>query len=424
VDATGPAGFDPAVVAAGERIGARALEHVRHLAVDIGPRGAATEGERLGSEYAEREMRRWGQDTRVQTFRCYWTLSLPWGLVGLLMVAAGVLLWVSPLAAAVVAGLNLLIYLPLASGRGDISLLFPRRPSRNVWTKVPAAGGGRPGRRVVLLAHVDTTRASLLYEPRQLRRLRSSHMVNLAGVVGLFVLAVVSVVAERAVPAVAAAPGAASAVLLGLRLVGSALAGVAAYGLALLAHRELFMPYVAGANDNASGVGLTLALGEHLASSPLQNTEVWCVVTGAEETGYPAGARRFIDAHLDALRDADILVLDNIGAGDLRHLTAEGIILPLRMDPGLLELARRVGRRHPDWNVRDSVCNLGYTDATPAILAGCRTLALWAEGPDGFLVNYHWPTDTFENIDPETLRRAAVFVLEMLQAIDRGEDRT
>jgi len=93
------------------------------------------------------------------------------------------------------------------------------------------------------------------------------------------------------------------------------------------------------------------------------------------------------------------------------------------MDPGLLELARGIGRRHPEWNVRDSVCNLGYTDATPAILAGCRTIALWAEGPDGLLMNYHWPTDTFENVEAGTLERAATFILEMLEAIDRGEDR-
>ena len=45
------------------------------------------------------------------------------------------------------------------------------------------------------------------------------------------------------------------------------------------------MPYVHGANDNASGVGLTLAIGEHYAAKPLANTEVWCVATGARKAG-------------------------------------------------------------------------------------------------------------------------------------------
>jgi hypothetical protein len=332
------------------------------------------------------------------------------------MVLTAVLLWLAPLAALFISAVNLLIYLPLASGRGEIGRFFPQRPSRNVWTKVPAGQGAEASRRVVLMAHVDTTRAALLYAPTQLKSLRFNHMVNLISVVGLFVLAL-AIWAFTGPPA--AAGGAGGVAVLVLRTAGSLLGAIALYGVATLVHREAVMPYVHGANDNASGVGLALAVGEHLAANPLPRTEVWCVVTGAEESGYPAGARRFIDAHLDDLRDADILILDNIGAGDLRHLTEEGIILPLKMSPKLLDLARNVGRAHPDWNVRASVCNLGYTDGTPAVLAGLRTLVLWAEGPDGFLMNYHWPTDTFEKVNPETVSRGAVFVLEMLEAIDR-----
>ncbi|MEW6032888.1 MAG: M28 family peptidase [Bacillota bacterium] len=406
----------------GAGLGARAMEHIRRLAVDVGPRGSCTEAERRGSEYARAEMERWGSAAEVQPFRCCHTYSLPWGLVGLLMVAAGVLLWLCPPGALIVSALNLVIYGFLASGRGEVGRLFPGRPSQNVWTRIPASVGSGAPRRVVLMAHVDSTRAALLYEPRQLKRLRLTHMVNLVSVIGLLVLPAL-VVALGGGALGAAPPGPAGTAVLVLRAVGSLLAAVAAYGLGTLVHRELVMPYVAGANDNASGVGVALAVAERLAAEPLERTEVWCVVTGAEESGYPAGSRRFVDAHRDELGDADILVLDNLGAGDLRHLTREGIILPLRMDPGLLALARRLGAARPDWNVRDSACNLGYTDATPVLAAGCRALAVWAEGPDGFLVNYHWPTDVFENVDPVTVDRAATFVLDLVRAVDRDEDR-
>jgi len=411
------------------RIGARAMEHVRHLAVDIGPRGSATQGERRGSEYAAAEMRRWAQGVSVETFRCSWTYSHPWIVVGALIAVSGILLWFSPVAALVVAVVNLPIYVLLASGRGEVGRLFPKRQSQNAWGRVPAGAGGpeetapaaatgagagraKP-RKVVLLAHVDSTRAALLFKPSALKSLRMNHMVNLASVLGMFVLSALVVV-----PA---------ATDLGARIaagLGSVFALIALYGSATLVHREIAMPYVHGANDNASGVGLTLAIGEHYAAKPLANTEVWCVATGAEESGYPAGAKRFIDRHRAELREegAVVIVLDNLGAGELRHLTAEGIILPLAMDKGLLDLARRLGRTHADWSVRDSVCNLGYTDATPAILAGLRTIALWAEGPDGLLMNYHWPTDTFEKVEPETIERAATLIMEMIEAIDRGED--
>jgi len=424
------------------RIGARAMKHVRHLAVDIGPRGSATEGERRGSEYAAAEMRRWAQGVSVETFRCSWTYSHPWLVVGALIVASAILLWFSPVAALVVAAVNLPIYVLLASGRGEVGRLFPKRQSQNAWGRVPAGAGGpeetapaaatgagraKP-RKVVLLAHVDSTRAALLFKPSALKSLRMNHMVNLASVLGMFVLsALVVVVTGLGATCAPVGAGTCAAGTLIARIaagLGSVFALIALYGSATLVHREVAMPVVHGANDNASGVGLTLAIGEHYAAKPLANTEVWCVATGAEESGYPAGAKRFIDRHRAELREEGtvVIVLDNLGTGELRHLTAEGIILPLAMDKGLLDLARRLGRTHADWKVRDSVCNLGYTDATPAILAGLRTIALWAEGPDGLLINYHWPTDTFEKLEPETIERAATLILEMVEAIDRGED--
>ncbi|RJQ10443.1 MAG: M28 family peptidase [Bacillota bacterium] len=424
------------------QVGARALEHIRHLSVDIGPRGAGTEGERRGAEYAADRMKEWSQGVQIEPYRAYTTLTWPWGLVGLLLAASGALIWLSPLVASILATANLPIYYFVASGRRDIGVIFPKRASRNVVGKVPARGpgatpgsdgeagrdreGGRAGlRRVVFLAHVDTTRASLLYAPKALKNLRMTHIFNMVSVLALFALSLTGLWAEGllASPADAAARATAGYVLLGDRIVASVFGLIAAYGLGVLAHRELLMPHVHGANDNASGVGLALAVSEYFAGHPLETTEVWCVVTGSEETGYPAGAGRFVAAHLKELQDADILVLDNLGAGDLRYLRAEGIILPMRMDAGLMALARKVAERHPDWKVRDSVCNLGYTDATPALAAGLRALALWAEGPDGLLVNYHWPTDTFENIDARTVEQAAAFVLEIVEAIDRGEDR-
>lgn len=395
----------------GAAIAARALEHIRHLSVTIGPRGSTTEGERRGAEYVAGVMGKWTKNVETQPFRCYSTYSYPWALIAVLMAASGLALWVSPPAALILAGLNLPLYFAVASGRADVGFLFPKRPSQNVWGRVPARGAGR---RVVLMAHVDTTRAALVFAPKALKNLRASHILNMVSAVAVFVLSLAVFGLENV---------RATYLLPGLRIVASIFALISIYALFTLAHRQLVMPYVAGANDNASGVGLTLAIGEHYAANPLPNTEIWCVVTGAEESGYPAGARKFVDAHLPELRESEVLVLDNVGSGDLRHLTKEGITLPLRMDKGLLELARRLGSGHPEWSVRDSVCNLGYTDATPVIAAGCRAIVLWAEGADGFLQNYHWPTDTFENVDPETVGRAATFITEMIEAIDQGKDR-
>jgi hypothetical protein len=42
-------------------------------------------------------------------------------------------------------------------------------------------------------------------------------------------------------------------------------------------------------------------------------------------------------------------------------------------------------------------------------------------GDRGVIPNYHWPTDTPENLDPAALERAIEVGREMVAAIDRGE---
>ncbi len=44
------------------------LRHVRSLAVDIGPRGSATEGERRGAEYCQRALNQAGLSGRKEAF--------------------------------------------------------------------------------------------------------------------------------------------------------------------------------------------------------------------------------------------------------------------------------------------------------------------------------------------------------------------
>ena len=55
-------------------------------------------------------------------------------------------------------------------------------------------------------------------------------------------------------------------------------------------------PFTAGANDNASAVGLVLTLAETLRTAPLQHTRVWLACTGCEEAQH-YGAIDFFRRH-------------------------------------------------------------------------------------------------------------------------------
>jgi len=380
------------------------VDHVRELAVGIGPRGATTEGERRGSEYARREMERWAASVKVEPFASCPSLSWPWGLVALLLLASSVLIWVRPWLAVATAAAGFLAFAGLARGSFEVGRLFPGRPSRNVLGIVRPRGEVR--HRVILAAHVDTTRSALFYHPRRLHLFRLNHILNITTSGGLLLFSLLA--ALRIPPAV-----------VWWQVLSLPLAVIALYGGYVLLHRELFCDYIPGANDNASGVAVALSVGEAVAAEPLETTELWCLITGCEEVGYAVGMDRFVRAHIGELRDADILVLDSVGAGHIRYLTGEGIMGYLPMAPDLVSLAAEVAGTFPEWDIRGTRFGLGYTDATPALMRGLRALALFTLDDRGLIRNYHWPSDTFENIEAETLRRVTTYTLALVRAIDR-----
>jgi len=58
-------------------------------------------------------------------------------------------------------------------------------------------------------------------------------------------------------------------------------------------------------------------------------------------------------------------------------------------------------------------------DAAPVLARGGRGLSLSAQ--DATIPNYHTPSDTPENIDPDVVARTLETGREMIAAIDRGE---
>ncbi|HLN61113.1 MAG TPA: peptidase M28, partial [Symbiobacteriaceae bacterium] len=152
-------------------------------------------------------------------------------------------------------GVSLLFLAPmvgelLGSSWLDFDWLLPTYPSQNVVARKAPAGS--PGRTLVITAHYDTQRASLLFHPRMAPHLQG------------YFTCVYALLA--AVP-----------VLLLLRWIGAtwtAQALTVAGGL--LAVNVLFLAvcwrtgrYINGANDNGSGVAMALALAERFATIAL-----------------------------------------------------------------------------------------------------------------------------------------------------------
>ena len=198
-------------------------------------------------------------------------------------------------------------------------------------------------------------------------------------------------------------------------------------GVFMLADIEL-SDIVPGANDNASGVATALSLAEALDAEPPENLDVWLLFTGGEECQME-GMRAFIRAHRKSIdpENTYFVVLDAVGAGEVRYETGEGLAVTYDMDRRLVQLCDAVATADRENGNRLAAKPLRQafaTDALPARIAKLRATAITCLADGSLLpVNYHRPEDVPNRIEGEALDRAHDFALELARALDRDAGR-
>ena len=154
----------------------------------------------------------------------------------------------------------------------------------------------------------------------------------------------------------------------------------------------------------------------HGVDRGLDEKEIWFVATGAEETG-TWGMRHFLSEHAEDLAGAAIINLDNVGAGTLSWVTREGMARRYSSDRRLMSAARRASHEMPEVRVKGREYRGLSTDATPALARGLRAMSVMAFDINGRLPNWHWRTDTTENVSVENIERAAEFTAEIVKSL-------
>ncbi|MGZ8666014.1 MAG: M28 family metallopeptidase [Solirubrobacterales bacterium] len=378
--------------------GDRLLAWVRLLADEVGPRRPTSMAEREAARLVAGRLAARGLEAETQRFRGYSSFAAPFGLILALGLAPALLprrrrLARSLLAVASAAG--------LASEGGLIrtpmSDLLSRRSSQNLVATIEPKGEAR--RTICLVCHLDSSRSGLLFDPRFVAQLNRWLLAQSA-----------ACMLQGTEPLLGRVPA-------GRRLIGAARA-VMAFGLGLLVERELRGEDVPGASDNASGVAVVAELALELASSPPQSTRVVALMTGCEESGL-LGAQAFLRS-----RDTGgwlFLNVDSVGGpATLRYTLKEGLATKWDCDPALVAIARSVAAERAELGLAPSEGPIGLTyDVTPVLARGGRAITLVA-GDGGVIPNYHWPSDTPENLDPDSLVRALEVTRTMVAAIDRG----
>lgn len=374
------------------------LDIVRVLTVEIGPRPSGSAAERKAAEYVAGRLGQAGFTVEIEPFRALTTFSLPYGLIYVGFIGACLLYLVSPRACFVLALLSLAVFRAEIRARPIFSHILPKKPSQNVVGVRPARQEAT--RRVILTAHLDSSRAALLFHPKLVPGFRLSFLITVDAMVAILVLALIGLFRPLGW-------------LWYLQLICTIYLGV---GLLLLIHRELFMAHTPGANDDASGVAVLVAAAEEL--SDLQTTELWAVATGCEEAGL-YGMHALMKAHSFDRESTYFINLDNLGVGQVAYITAEGMLLAYPSDPTLVRLAEETVNEE-GLDIRGRPFHTLTTDAVGPLVHGYKAMSIMAFDQQGVLPHWHWPTDTVENLEPTALENARRLLTGVVRRLDQG----
>ena len=156
---------------------------------------------------------------------------------------------------------------------------------------------------------------------------------------------------------------------------------------------------VPGANDNLSATAVQVHLARALRDRPIKALRVLLVSCGSEETlqeGILAYAQRHFP-DLDPER-THFLTIDTVGSGHLFMAEGEGTLKVREFSPEFKELIADTAQAS-DIDLQRGISARSSTDACVPLRAGYPTALLASLDDHRALANYHWPTDTAENLD-------------------------
>jgi hypothetical protein len=382
----------------------RWLEHVRVLAVDIGPRGPTREGERRGALYVKEQFEQMGLQPQWETFRSARSIFHPHLIGAILMLVAFILF---PLggrfSAALAALISILVLvnevLELSFRDNLFRWLVPKGESQNVYAVLPPQGEHRAD--LILVGHVDSQRTPLIFKNRTWVKLydRFTFLAFAAFILQAILYTLATFFGWSWVWYVT---------------IFSALCALILVAMCIQAE---WTPFTAGANDNATAVGMVLTLTEELMHQPLQHTRVWAVVTGCEEVQH-YGMIDFYKRYLSELKNPRAVVFEMLGCAGPAWVTREGIVVPFYSDPQMVALAERLSSENPHWGAYPARISGGNSELSDAVRFGVPGITFFGLTPDGEAPYWHQRGDTFDKMKPEIMEKTWQMVWAFIGCLD------
>jgi hypothetical protein len=348
-------------------------------------RPSASDGERRAAEWLAGELQEAGCRTvRVEEERAHGGY---WWPLGLLNAASALAALLGRRPAALVGAASAAAVYDDVSGR---RLWFRRRslPHRPTWNVVAESGDPDGARTVVFIAHHDAAHSGLVFHPALPRR-------------GMELMPGLHERANQSVP-----------IIFGVFLGPLLLALWGLLGRTWLKRAGLFFSLgasacmadigsrdvVPGANDNLSSVAVLVALAHELAERPPEGVRVILLSTGSEES-FMEGMQAFGRRHFPRLarETTEFVCLECVGSPRLCVVEGEGMLRMKSYPESSREALARAGAA-AGVELQRGLRTVAATDSLIALNAGYATCTLGGVDETKFPSNYHWPSDTPDNL--------------------------
>jgi hypothetical protein len=283
-------------------------------------------------------------------------------------------------------------------------------PERTTWNVTAECGDRHAERTVVVLAHHDAAHSGLVFHQgpqRELWRRRPELVERSDTAFPIWWPAL----AAHALVAAGAASG-----RRGIARTGAVMCAIGVAAFADIRNRGV----VPGANDNLSAVACLVALARRFAEEPPEGVRVLLVSAGSEES-FQEGIRAWGRRHFPDLprERTSFVTIDMVGSPELAMIEGEG---PIWMEDYDDELRETVGEcaAAEGVHLRRRLRSRTSTDGVIPMRAGYPTVLLGSIEPWKAPSNYHWPTDTPDRIDHDTVAGA----IRLTEAVIRRLART
>jgi len=378
--------------------------------LEVIERPSASEGEREAAVWIAEKLGELGLGAEIEVEEAHGTYWWPIA-VGLLGGLAG--------SVAAVRGRRVLGGILGSAGVAAIIREFPpherpvRRllPQKETYNVLATLGPEDADRTVVLVSHHDAAHSGLVFHPGIPDAVSRTGLFR---VLDTSPMLMAPVLAGPALAALSAATG-----RRGLGRAGAVLSAGSLASMADIALRDV----VPGANDNGTAVVGLIELARRFTENPPADTRVVLLSSGSEES-FSEGMRAFGKRHFGKLpRDSTFFInMDTIGSPHLCVLRGEGFLRMYEYPEQALRLADRTAAEegidlYPNLRIRNG------TDGLEAIAAGYPVVSICSCTEHKQPANYHWPNDTSENVDFDTVVEAIDLAEAMVRRLDDDWDR-